>query len=172
MIRVALACLVLVFVHSLAFAYSGKVVAVQEGDRLTMLHNGKKLTVQLYGIDAPELKQPYGNEARTFLDAFTKEETVEVEPVGAVKKGSLTGMAFLGSDNINELLLLKGQAWVDRARCTTDICAKWIKMEEAAKATQKGLWSDPQAMPPWEFRAQNAPKPATKPAGKKSAKQQ
>ncbi len=169
MIRVSLACLVLVFVQSLAFADSGKVVAVHEGDRLTILHNGKKLNVQLYGIDAPELKQAYGNEARTFLDAFTKEETVEVEPIGAVKKGSLTGMAFLGSDNINELLLLKGQAWVDRSQCTADICAKWIKMEEAAKATQKGLWSDPQAMPPWEFRAQNAPKPA---AAKKPAKKQ
>ena len=169
MIRVALACLVLVFVHSIAFAYSGKVVAVQEGDRLTILHNGKKLTVQLYGIDAPELKQPYGNEARTFLDAFTKEETVEIEPVGPVKKSALTGMAFLGSDNINELLLLKGQAWVDRRQCTTDICSKWIKMEEAAKATKKGLWSDPQAIPPWEFRAQNTPKPA---APKKAAKKQ
>ena len=84
-----------------------------------------------------------------------------------LEKGSLTGMAFLGGDNINELLLLKGQAWVDRTQCTADICAKWIKMEEAAKATQKGLWSDPQAMPPWEFRAQNAPKPAAKKPAKK-----
>ena len=166
MIRVFLACLTLVFVHSLAFAYSGKVVAVHEGDRLTMLHNGKKLKVQLYGIDAPELKQAYGPEARSFLEAFTKEETVEVEPIGTVKKGNLTGMVMLGSDNINELLLLKGQAWVDRSQCTADICAKWIKMEEAAKATQKGLWIDPQAMPPWEFRAKNA-KPAAKKAAKK-----
>lgn len=167
MIRVFLACLALVFVHSLAFAYSGKVVAVQEGDRLTMLHNGKRLNVQLYGIDAPELKQAYGNEARSFLDAFTKEESVEVEPIGTVKKGKLTGMVLLGSDNINELLLLKGQAWVDRSQCTADICSKWIKMEEAAKATQKGLWIDPQAMPPWEFRAQKASKPAAKKSVKK-----
>lgn len=164
--RVFLTCLTLVFIHSLASAYSGKVVAVHEGDRLTVLHNGKKLNVQLYGIDAPELKQSYGNDARSFLDAFTKEESVEVEPIGTMKKGNLTGMVFLGSDNINELLLLKGQAWVDRTQCTADICGKWIKMEEAAKATQKGLWSDPQAIPPWEFRAQNA-KPATPKTPKK-----
>ena len=76
-------------------------------------------------------------------------------------------MVLLGGDNINELLLLKGQAWVDRKQCTTNICGKWIKMEEAAKATKKGLWVDPQAMAPWEFREQNA-----KPAAKKPAKKQ
>lgn len=153
--RVFLAGLTLVFIHSLAFAYSGKVIAVQEGDRLTILHNGKKLNVQLYGIDAPELQQAFGSDARSFLDAFTKEEIVEVEPIGTARKGTTNGMVLLGGDNINELLLLKGQAWVDRKQCTADICAKWIKMEEAAKATQKGLWVDPQAMAPWEFREKN-----------------
>lgn len=168
MMRVLLACLTLLFVHSLAFAaYSGKVIAVHEGDRLTILHTGKKLNIQLYGIDAPELQQSFGSDARSFLDAFTKEETVEVEPIGTVKKGNLTGMVLLGGDNINELLLLKGQAWVDRKQCTADICGKWIKMEEAAKATKKGLWVDPQAMAPWEFREKNAKPVAKKPAKKK-----
>ena len=49
-------------------------------------------------------------------------------------------------------MILNGQAWVDREACTEAICATWIKMEEAAKATKKGLWKSWDPLAPWEFR--------------------
>jgi endonuclease YncB( thermonuclease family) len=135
-----------------AKATTGTVASIEEGDRLTLLHKKRKIKILLYGIDAPELRQPHGKEAREFLASFVKGETVDVRAVGKIQKSRITGLVALGEDNINELLILNGQAWVDRATCTEAVCATWIKMEEAAKATGKGLWNDPQAIPPWEFR--------------------
>ncbi|MDD2464929.1 MAG: thermonuclease family protein [Desulfobulbus sp.] len=152
MIRFLLVILTLVSLSSPCFAYSGKVVSIYDGDSITLFYKGKKLRISLYGIDAPELKQEHGAEARDFLDSFINNETVAVNPIGKLRKGRLTGTVLLGEDNINELMILNGQAWVDRQTCTEEFCTTWIKMEEAAKATKKGLWNNPEATPPWEFR--------------------
>ncbi|MGE4559577.1 MAG: thermonuclease family protein [Desulfobulbus sp.] len=152
MIRIFLFGLAIVLLSSPCFAYSGKVVNVYDGDSITLLSKGKKLRVSLYGIDAPELKQEHGKKARDFLDSFIKDENVEATPIGKLRKGRMTGTLLLGDDNINELMILNGNAWVDRKACSEEFCTTWIKMEEAAKATRKGLWKDPGAIPPWEFR--------------------
>ncbi|MGD9947632.1 MAG: thermonuclease family protein [Desulfobulbus sp.] len=152
MIRIFLFGLAILLLSSPCFAYSGTVVSVYDGDSITMLYKGKKIRVSLYGIDAPELKQEHGNEARDFLDSFIKNETVEAQPIGKLRKGRMNGIILLGEDNINELMILNGQAWVDRKACTEKYCVTWIKMEEAAKATKKGLWKSPEPIPPWDFR--------------------
>jgi endonuclease YncB( thermonuclease family) len=163
MIRFFLFALVLLALSSPCLASSGKVVSVLDGDSITLLHKGKKIRVSLYGIDAPELKQSHGKEARDFLDSFIKNETVEAAPLGKVRRGRMIGTLLLGDDNINELMILNGQAWVDRKACTEKFCTTWIKMEEAAKATKKGLWKDPEVIPPWDFRKSGNKKKAGSP---------
>jgi len=152
MIRISLFFLAAVLLSSTCFAYSGVVVNVYDGDSITIMNKGKKLRVSLYGIDAPELKQEHGPESRDFLASFINKETVEAAPIGKVRKGKMAGTIMLGDDNINELMILNGKAWVDRKACSEDFCNTWIKMEEAAKATKKGLWSSPDPEPPWEFQ--------------------
>lgn len=152
MIRFFLLCTALLLSCSTAFAYTGKVISVDEGDRLTLLYKGRKVRLSLYGLDAPELRQTHGQEARDFLKSFIKGEVVDVQPIGQMRKSRHTGIVVLGEDNINELMVLNGQAWVDPKTCTEAICATWLKMEEAAKATHKGLWSNPESIPPWDFR--------------------
>ena len=154
MIRIFLYCLAILLLSSSCYASTGTVVSVYDGDSLTLLSKGKKIRVSLYGIDAPELKQDHGLTARDFLSSFVKNEIVEVTPIGTVRKGRMSGTVLLGGDNITELMILNGQAWVDRNACTEDFCATWIKMEEAAKATKKGLWNtlEPEPIAPWEFR--------------------
>lgn len=148
---------------AIAKVTTGKVASVEEGDRLTLLQKNRKVRVSLYGIDAPELRQPHGKDAREFLTSFVKGETVDIRPVGKTQKSRITGIVLLGEDNINELLILNGQAWVDRKICTEAVCATWVKMEEAAKVTGKGLWSNPEAIPPWEFRKTGKKKKAAGP---------
>jgi endonuclease YncB( thermonuclease family) len=147
-----LLCMVVALMQAPAFAYSGKVVSVDEGDAITVLHDNKKKRVRLYGIDAPEPRQSYGKKAKEFLGSFVKGERVDIEPKKADKNGRTMGIVSLGGDNINELMVVNGQAWVHRPSCKEDFCEKWVKMEEAAKATRAGLWSEPGAVPPWEFR--------------------
>lgn len=59
---VASAVWLLILIAPPAFAdFSGKVVAVHDGDTITVLHNGRGEKIRLRGIDCPEKGQPFGN---------------------------------------------------------------------------------------------------------------
>ena len=49
------------------FAFPVKVVKISDGDTITVLSGKEQTKVRLYGIDAPELKQPYGKKSKQFL---------------------------------------------------------------------------------------------------------
>ena len=44
--------------------FSGRVVAVLDGDTIRVMHNGRAERIRIYGIDCPERGQPYGTRAR------------------------------------------------------------------------------------------------------------
>jgi len=45
----------------------GRVVAVHDGDTITVLASGRGIRVRLVGIDAPERGQPFSNASRHAL---------------------------------------------------------------------------------------------------------
>ena len=49
---------------SYSYAFEGQVILIADGDTITVVHNGKPEKIRLYGIDTPESKQSFGNEAR------------------------------------------------------------------------------------------------------------
>ena len=51
----------------LLFAFNGKVISIHDGDTITILQGKQQIKVRLFGIDAPELKQPYGKKPKQFL---------------------------------------------------------------------------------------------------------
>ena len=57
-----LAALAVTYPASSWAEFMARVVAVHEGDRLTIYHDRKTETVFLKGIDCPELKQPCGKQ--------------------------------------------------------------------------------------------------------------
>ncbi len=61
--------------------FSGRVVGISDGDTITVMHDGKGEKIRLYGIDAPEKGQAFGNRAKQFVStlAFGKEVKVEVK---------------------------------------------------------------------------------------------
>jgi hypothetical protein len=46
--------------------FTGKVLAITDGDTIRVLHDGKAERIQLWGIEAPESKQPFGARAKQF----------------------------------------------------------------------------------------------------------
>ena len=62
----ALACLLLAPL-SHADTLSGNVVAVSDGDTLTVLVGKQQIKIRVSGIDAPEKKQPFGQGAKQGL---------------------------------------------------------------------------------------------------------
>ena len=53
---------------------------------------------------------------------------------------------------LNEELLKAGLAWVYKYNCSEPICESWKNYQLRAKFDKRGLWSEPDPVPPWEFR--------------------
>ena len=58
--------------------FAARVVAVHEGDLLTIRHDGHNETIRLKDIDCPELKQPYGKQAKHVTAAYVGNRDVVV----------------------------------------------------------------------------------------------
>ena len=46
--------------------FSGKVVAIKDGDTIEVLYAGKAIRVRLAHVDCPEKGQPYGSRAKEY----------------------------------------------------------------------------------------------------------
>jgi hypothetical protein len=42
--------------------------------------------------------------------------------------------------------------WVYYLYCNLPICAEWKNLEAEAKEAKRGIWSERNPIPPWEFR--------------------
>ncbi len=53
-------------------SFSGKVVAISDGDTIRVMHNGRAERIRLWRIDCPEKRQPFGTRASQFtaVDLF------------------------------------------------------------------------------------------------------
>lgn len=69
MIKVYFALLWLWSTVSTCHAWQGRVVAIADGDTLTVerFADAGQVKIRLYGIDAPERKQPTGEAAKDFV---------------------------------------------------------------------------------------------------------
>lgn len=130
----------------------GRVVSVKDGDTLVVLHNNQSITVRLYGIDAPELKQDFGQQAKAKLSTLVLNKTVRVDRRGTGKDnyGRMIGEVFVGSKSANVQLVETGMAWWYYRYADNDKALQ--RAEQKARDRRLGLWSKPNPVAPWEFR--------------------
>ena len=129
------------------FALSGRVVSIHDGDTITILQNKTQIKVRLFGIDAPELKQPYGKKSKQFLANLIAGEVVEVEENGKDRYKRTIGTVYLNGKDINAQMVANGYAWAYRK-----FSKKYTPQESQAKKQRLGLWQDKEPIPPWEWR--------------------
>ena len=130
--------------------FVARVVTVHEGDRLTIHHDGRSETIFLKDIDCPELKQPYGNQAKHALAAYVGNRDIVVRALTRDKQGRVTAEVLLQDGrNVGRELLKEGLAWWQRSR-SGDRSLEIV--EELARASGKGLWSEPNPVPPWQWK--------------------
>jgi len=128
---------------------TGEVVAIADGDTLTVLVERTQVRVRLAQIDAPERKQAFGTRARQALSERVFRRTVRVEEAGTDRYGRVIGTVWLGGRNINEELVRAGYAWAF-TRYVSD--ARYFAWQDEARRARRGLWAEPDPVPPWQFR--------------------
>ncbi len=137
-------------VSTLAWAdFTGKVVGVADGDSITVLRGRAQVKVRLVDIDAPEATQPFGNKSKRALDALVKGQRVLVVERGKDRYHRTLGRIFRGELDVNAEQVRQGMAWVLRQYAKDDTL---YPIEAEAKEQKRGLWRDPAAVPPWEWR--------------------
>ena len=150
-----LAVVFLLLLPCSAWAWSGKVVGVADGDTITVLHDKQPQKIRLYGIDCPEKRQPFGNRAKQFTSQLVFGKLVEVKPVTMDRYGRTVAFVQLKNILVNEELIKAGLAWIYRRYCKLPVCDdRWDGLEVEAISGKRGLWRDSGYVPPWDFRRQ------------------
>ena len=139
--------LIICIVCPSVFALPSKVVSIHDGDTVTILQNKRQIKVRLFGIDAPELKQPYGKKSKQSLANLIAGEVVEVEENGKDRYKRTIGTIYLNGTDINAQMVASGYAWAYRK-----FSKKYTPQESQAKKQRLGLWRDKEPIPPWEWR--------------------
>jgi endonuclease YncB( thermonuclease family) len=143
---------------------SGTVVAVSDGDTLTLLTPDKQqIKVRLAEIDAPEKAQPFGTRAKQMLSelVFGKQAEVLIDDID--RYGRTVGRVYVGQIDVNAEMVQRGGAWVYRQYSHDPLL---LKLEQSAKSARRGLWGLPASdqIPPWEWRRSDKKPTAAPPA--------
>ena len=144
----------LFFIVSLsAFAedFSGQVVGIIDGDTIEVMHLGKAERVRLHGVDCPEMGQPFGERARKYTSTHTLRKNVTVIVSDTDKDGQTVGQVILPDmSNLNIVMISAGLAWWHETYAPEDKIL--MDVQKSAKAAKRGLWTDPDPVPPWEWK--------------------
>jgi endonuclease YncB( thermonuclease family) len=144
------------------YTFAGRVSQVIDGNTFKITsydssdpRNITISTVRLYGVDAPEIGQDYGIEAKEALERTVLQEIAVVEVYGVDKYKRLLGIVYHKSKlNINATMIAMGFAWhyakYDKSRFRKD----FEKFHENAKNNKLRLWAGKNVISPEEFRKQ------------------
>ena len=108
-----------------------------------------KIVVRISGIDAPERGQWYGDVATLHLQWLIGGKAAGLKLKQKDTYGRWIATVYLNGADISEEMLKEGLAWHYKEH---DSNPRYAQLEAEAKQAGLGLWSDDQAVPPWEWR--------------------
>lgn len=137
---------------------SGSVVRVIDGDTYDLLLSiNSTERIRLSGIDCPERTQDFYQVAKNRLGEICLNKTVRVAYKTRDRNGRIVGDTYLPDGTwVNLQLVREGLAW-HFLRYSQD--STLAAAEQAARAAKKNIWSMPNPVAPWDFRASQRSKP-------------
>ena len=157
-----LLCLLSIPFPSYSNTLSGKVIRVLDGDTVDVMDVDRSYRIRLAEIDAPEIShgrdssQPFGQKSRASLANMIAGKTVNVVYVDVDKHGRIIGTLYCDDQSVNAAQVRYGMAWVYRRYSHSDAL---LRLEQEARNARRGLWEDPNAVPPWKFRHSKLTRP-------------
>lgn len=152
----AVALLLLLVLATHAETITGRVVAVVDGDTITVLTAAKnQIKIRLAGIDAPEKAQAFGQRSKESLSDLVFNQVVMVDITKRDRYGRSVGTVLVDGFDANLEQIKRGMAWhykaYEREQSARDR-QSYSEAEVSARGGLVGLWKGIQPMSPWEFR--------------------
>ncbi len=137
------------WLHAAPFA--GVVTHVTDGDSLWIrpLAGGGPVEVRVQGMDAPEICQPHGREARAALVALALHRQVTVRPRARDRYERVLARVRLGGQDLGAWMVGQGHAWSDGWRGSG---GPYARQQAQAAQARLGLWRGSGALEPRVFR--------------------
>jgi endonuclease YncB( thermonuclease family) len=111
--------------------------------------------VQLWGIDAPGVNQPFGRQAHDFLAGLVANRRVNVQPIAAADAtGHVEAKVYFDGHLINEQMVRAGLA-----KCSVHASDILKDAQAEATALRRGVWGDGRAMAELNWRSNSGSTP-------------
>jgi micrococcal nuclease len=101
--------------------------------------------VWLNYIDAPELAQPFGPEAKAALAVIIETQAIRIVPLGIDQFGRKLAEVWVGEQLVNEALVGVGSAWAFRPSAQN---TRYQALQTSAQEAKLGLWANASPTPP------------------------
>ena len=130
--------------------FTGTVVGVSDGDTISVLRQGKAVTVHLYGVACPTRRHAFGAQARQFTRdvAFQQVVAVLVDSPTHRSRRLIAGVQLPDGRDLSQALVQAGYAWHDSRYAPAD--RRLAQLEAEARAAKRGLWAEANPYPPWQ----------------------
>lgn len=133
------------------------VAVVHDGDTVTCHDTaGRAHKIRLLGIDAPEMTQPHGREARSALERKVGHRRVAVESRGYDKHGRLLGRLWIDERDVDLEMVAEGHAWAFGGFAPDPAL---VEAESLARRERRGLWAAASPEEPSQWRAAHPHEP-------------
>lgn len=131
--------------------FEGVVSHVTDGDSLWVrpAAGAEAVEVRLQGIDAPEICQAFGPQARDALASRLLHRRVAVKSRARDQYQRTLAQVTVNGEDIGAWMVGRGYAWSYRYRRDS---GPYAALEQGARNAKLGLWAQGRAMRPAEFR--------------------
>ncbi len=144
-------------------ALTGDLVNVQDGDSFRLrLPTGQAVRVRLAAIDAPELGQPHGEQARDALAALLRHGPLRLDAYKTDPFGRYVANVSTPEGDVGLAMVQAGDAWhftrYAREQLPSDR-QRYAQAQRDAQRARRGLWAEPRPVAPWDHRRQGRAEP-------------
>ena len=147
----------------------GRVRSVTDGDTFKAQIQGVGMNFRMADIDAPEMDQPYGRDARATLASALDGKDVVMLRVNTDGYGRFVVQVWIGNLHVNREVVARGAAWF-YTEYAHDDCLYHV--ENQARDAKRGLWALPieKRVEPWVWRHRRSGAAAAQNRRKSSAR--
>ena len=127
------------------------VIAIGDGDSLSVRCGDRRpQRVRVAAIDAPELRQAFGQRARQNLARLCFRQQARLYALGHDTYGRMLAHVRCGGQNVATAQVRAGLAWVYAPQAGKH--PQLAALQAQARQARTGLWSQPRPTAPWDYR--------------------